>query len=152
MESKVSTDSSKSTGAFLIAITGIGLIGYAGLFIAQNFVGLIEIGIQPAEVGVTREQIQAFSQSLHDYISHVQIALGGFIASTGLALAIMAWYGVRRGEAWAWWGVVLTTVAWAAIATPFHYVYGYGSLAHLGPTYLALVLVAIGAYLARPWR
>ncbi len=152
MESEARTDSSRLIGAILITLAGIGLIGYAGLFIAQNFIGLIEIGLQPAELGVTAEQIQAFSPWLHNYISHVQIALGGFIASTGLAVAFLSWYGVRRGEVWAWWGVVLTTVAWAAIATPFHYVYGFASLAHLGPTYLALALVAIGAYLASPWR
>ncbi|MBI2953614.1 MAG: hypothetical protein HYY30_04820 [Chloroflexi bacterium] len=152
MQGEARTDSLKRIGAILITLAGVGLIGYAGLFIAQNFIGLIEIGLQPAEVGATEEQIRAFSQALHNYISHVQIALGGFIASTGLAMAFLAWYGVRRGETWAWWGVVLTTVAWVAIATPFHYVYGFGSLAHLGPTYLALVLVTIGAYLARPWR
>ncbi len=152
MEGEARPDSSMRIGGSLITLAGVGLIGYAGLFIAQNFIGLIELGLQPAEVGATEEQIQAFSPGLHNYISHVQIALGAFIASTGLAIAFLAWYGVRRGEAWAWWGVVLTTAAWAAIATPFHYVYGFGSLAHLGPTYLALVLVAIGAYLARPWR
>lgn len=57
---------------------------------------------------------------------------------------------MRQVESWAWWGVVLTTALWAVVATPFHYLYGVGSLAHLWPTYLALVAVVVGAYLARP--
>lgn len=146
------TTASQTTGAVLMALVGVGLVGYAVWFVVQNFTGLIEIGISPAEVGKTREQILAFSPGVYNYIGHVQVALGGFIAATGVAISFMAWYGVRRGIIWAWWGVALTTVVWAVVATPFHYVYGFGSLAHLGPTYLVLVLVAIGAYLARPWR
>jgi hypothetical protein len=35
------------------------------------------------------------------YISHLHIALSGFITATGLAIAGLSWYGVRRGERWA---------------------------------------------------
>ncbi|MBI4317836.1 MAG: hypothetical protein HY675_05050 [Chloroflexi bacterium] len=146
------TAGSQAIGALLVALVGVGLVVYGLWFIIQNFKTLIEIGLSPDEVGKTGEQIRTFSPGVYNYISHVQVALGGFIAATGVAIAFMAWYGVRRGESWAWWGVVITTVAWVAIATPFHYVYGFGTLAHLGPTYFALAFVAIGGYLTRPWR
>jgi hypothetical protein len=133
-----------------MALAGIGMIGYSVAFLLQNFLGLIELGLSPAEVGATQEEIWAFSPGVYNYISHVQIALGGFIAATGLAVAFMAWYGVRQGESWAWWGVVTTTFVWVVIATPFHYVYGLGTLAHLWPTYLVVAVVAVGAYLTRP--
>jgi hypothetical protein len=128
------------------------MIGYTTWFIVQNFTHLIEIGLSPVEVGKTKEQIWAFSPGVHNYISHLQVTLGSFIAATGLAIAFLAWYGVRRGAVWAWWAVVLTTLLWVGVSFPPHYAYGFGTVAHLGFAYLALVLVVIGAYLARPWR
>ncbi len=146
------TASRTAIGATLMAVTGVGLIGYAIWFIVQNFAGLIEIGLSPVELGKTREEIWAFSPGVYNYISHLQVALGGFMAATGRAIAFAAWFGVRQRESWAWWAVMLTTVLWAGVTLQLHYVYGFGTLAHLGLGYVALTLIAIGGYLARPGR
>lgn len=152
MQTTERTTDTVALGVALMALAGLGMVGYAAWFIVQNFTGLIEIGLSLAEVDKTEEQIRAFSPDVYEYISHLQVNLGGFMAATGLAIALLAWFGVRRRESWAWWGVVLTTLLWAVVGLPIHYAYGFGALAHIGPGYLAVALVSIGAYLARSGR
>src|SRR5262245_49070330 len=89
-------------GAALMALAGIAFIGYGVIFFVRNFSGsFLEVGIGPGEVGVGRDDIKAFDTNLYGYISHLHIALSGFIAATGLATAALSWYGVRRGQWWA---------------------------------------------------
>ncbi|MGX1159882.1 hypothetical protein RKD54_000791 [Pseudarthrobacter sp. SLBN-100] len=54
----------------------------------------------------SKAEVEAFSPQLYHYISHLHIALSGFITATGLAIAGLSWYGVRRGERWAFTGAV----------------------------------------------
>jgi hypothetical protein len=90
------------TGATLMAVAAVGFIGYALLFLVRNFTdSFLELGIGPGEVSVGKDQIQQLSPSLYHYISHLHIALSGFIAATGLAVLLLAVYGVRAGQAWA---------------------------------------------------
>jgi hypothetical protein len=62
----------------------VGFIGYAVIFLARNFThSFLELGIGPNEVQVGKDAIQQFSPSLFHYISHLHIAVSGFIAATG---------------------------------------------------------------------
>src|SRR5919199_6942504 len=80
-----------SRGAVLMAIAAAGFIGYAVLFLVRNFTdSFLELGIGPAEVSVGKDQIQQFSPSLYHYVSHLHIAVSGFIAATGLAVLLLA--------------------------------------------------------------
>lgn len=49
---------------------------------------------------------------------------------------------------WAWVTAVLTPVLGLAVALPLHYPYGFDTLAHLGPIYLATGIFVIGALVA----
>ena len=69
------TETSVATGANLVALAGLGLIGYGVMFLIRNFTGFIELGLTAHHVGGTPEQIQSFSQNLYNYISHLQVAL-----------------------------------------------------------------------------
>src|SRR5215203_6785213 len=98
-----SAASAINRGAALMAIAAAGFIGYAVLFLVRNFTdSFLELGIGQNEVSVSKDQIQQFSPSLYHYISHLQIGLSGFIAATGLAVLLLAIYGVRSGQTWAW--------------------------------------------------
>jgi hypothetical protein len=69
-------------GAAVMALAGLGFVGYAVLFFIQNFTAsFLELGIGPAQVDVGRTEIQAFSPDLYHYISHLHIAVSGFIAA-----------------------------------------------------------------------
>ena len=137
-----------SRGAAIMALGGIGFVGYGLLFFVQNFTGFLELGISHAEVDVGRADIQRFSPSLYHYIGHLHIALAGFIAACGVAVAALAWFGVRRGELWAWVTAVVVPVLALAVALPAHYPYNLDTVGHLGLIYADTVLFCVGAALA----
>jgi hypothetical protein len=136
-------------GATLMAVAAAGFIGYAGLFLVRNFTNsFLELGIGPREVDVGKDQIQQFSPSLYHYISHLHLAVSGFIAATGLAVLLLAIYGVRSGQAWAWVAAVAAPVLALAIALPAHYPWHLDTLGHLGLLYLATLVFVVGALLS----
>lgn len=138
-------------GSALMALAGLGFIGYAVIFFVLNFTdSFLELGITDSEVDVSRSEIQAFSPDLFEYVSHLHIAVAGFIAAAGLATASLAWYGVRRGETWAYVTAVATPVLGLAVALPAHYPYGLATIGHLGLIYLAVLVFVVGAALALP--
>jgi hypothetical protein len=121
-------------GAGLMTLAAVAFIGYGGIFFVRNFSNsFLELGIGPAQVDVGKAQIQAFSPSLAHYISHLHLAVAGFVAATGLAVAVLSWFGVRRGHLWAWVGAVAAPVLALAVALPAHYPYHLDTLGHLGP-------------------
>jgi hypothetical protein len=136
-------------GAALMSIAGLAFIGYAVIFFIRNFTGsFLELGIGHNEVDVGRTEIKAFSPDLYEYISHLHIAVSGFIAATGLAVAALSWFGVRHGELWAYVTAVAAPVLGLAVALPAHYPYGLATLGHLGLIYLATLVFVAGALIA----
>src|SRR5687767_12787771 len=99
-------------GSWLMGTAAVGFIGYAVIFLVRNFTdSFLELGIGPGEVQVGKDAIQQFSPSLFHYISHLHIAVSGFIAATGLAVAL-----------------------------PAHYPNHFDTLGHLGLIYLATLI------------
>lgn len=139
---------SAELGAKVVALAGVGLVGYGIMFLIRNFSGFIELGLTPHHVGGTPEQIQGFSPALYNYISHLQVALSAFIIALGLAVIALAWFGIRTGQKWAMWTAFLTPVIGVAIALPLHFVYGIGTLGHLGLIYLDAVILLVGTVLS----
>jgi hypothetical protein len=139
------------TGAWLMTLAGLAFVGYGGIFFARNFShSFLELGIGPGQVDVDKAQIQAFSPSLAHYISHLHLAVAGFVAATGLAVAVLSWFGVRRGYLWAWGGAVAAPVLALAVALPSHYPYHLDTLGHLGLIYVATAVFVAGALAALP--
>src|SRR5215207_4383799 len=135
-------------GSLIMAIAGAGFIGYAVIFFVRNFGSFLELGIGRGEVNVDKAQIKEFSPSLYDYISHLHIAISGFIAATGLAVVALAWFGVRRGQVWAWVAAVAAPVLALAVALPAHYPNDLDTAGHLGLIYADTALFVVGALLA----
>lgn len=144
-------DSKLRVGSILMSLGSLAFIGYAVAFFVRNFTdSFLELGIGPEQVDVGRSEIKAFSPQLFDYVSHLHIAVSGFIAATGIAVLMLSWFGVRRAMAWAWVGAVAAPVVALAVALPAHYPWGFATLGHLGPIYLATVIFVAGALLALP--
>ena len=138
-------------GSGLMTAAAVGFIGYAALFFVRNFTdSFLELGIGANEVSVGKAQIVEFSPSLFHYIGHLHIAVSGFIAATGLAVAALSWVAVRRGELWAWVTAVAAPVLALAVALPAHYPNDFDTLGHLGLVYLATAIFVVGALLALP--
>ena len=135
-------------GANLVVLAGIGLVGYGLMFLVRNFTGFIELGLTPEHVGGTPEEIRAFSAHLYNYISHLQVAVAAFIIALGIAVIALAWNGIRAGQRWALWTAFLAPVVGVGLALPLHYVYGIGTLGHLGLIYLDAAILLAGTVLA----
>jgi hypothetical protein len=136
-------------GSAVMALAGLGFIGYAVMFFVRNFTNsFLELGIGHNEVSVGKDEIKAFSPSLYEYIGHLHIAISGFIAATGLAVVALAWFGVRRGQIWAWVAAVAAPVLALAVALPAHYPNDFDTFGHLGLIYADTLLFAVGALIA----
>jgi hypothetical protein len=145
----VASDARLRTGAAIMTAAAIGFIGYAVLFFVRNYTdSFLELGIGPGEVSVGKDEIVKFSPSLFHYVGHLHIAVSGFIAATGLAVAALAWFGVRRGQLWAWVAAVAAPVLALAVALPAHYPNDFDTLGHLGLIYLATLVFVVGSLLA----
>jgi phosphoglycerol transferase MdoB-like AlkP superfamily enzyme len=146
--SPASTGTGAQPGANLVVLAGIGLVGYGTMFLYRNFTGFIELGLTPEHVGGTPDQIRAFSPHLYNYISHLQVAVAAFIIALGVAVISLAWNGIRAGQRWAVWTAFLAPVVGVGLALPLHYVYGIGTLGHLGLIYLDALILLVGTVLA----
>ncbi len=143
------SESSLRWGSWLMGLAAVGFIGYAAIFFVLNFTDqFLELGIGPEQVPVGKDEIQAFSPQLFEYISHLHIAVAGFIAATGLAVLFLVAYGVRRGVMWAWVGAVAAPVLGLAVALPAHYPNGFDTIGHLGLIYANVAIFVVGALLA----
>lgn len=136
-------------GVWLMSFAGLAFIGYALIFFIRNFTGdFLELGIGPDQVASGKEEIKAFDNDLYHYISHLHIAISGFLAALGLAVIFLSWFGVRRGYMWAWVGAVASPVLALLVALPAHYPWGFDTIGHLGLIYLATGIFVVGAVLA----
>ena len=136
-------------GVNLMVLAALAFMGYAVIFFVRNFTGdFLELGIGSGQVASGKEEIKAFDNDLYHYISHLHIALSGFIAATGLAVAALSWFGVRRRYVWAWAAAVAAPVLALAVALPAHYPWGFDTIGHLGLIYLATAIFVVGAVLS----
>lgn len=137
-------------GALLMALAGVAFIGYGVVFLARTFFGSgFELGVATLN-GVTRADLNAIDPAIVHYINHLHVATAAFIIATGIAIAALAWYGVRSGQVWAWATAVVAAVVGLALALPMHYadLFTHNWVTHLGPVYLATIVFVVGAGLA----
>src|SRR5438093_11134847 len=108
-----------------------------------------ELGVETLN-GVTRDQLNALNPAIVHYIGHLHVATAGFIAATGIAVAALSWYGVHRGEWWAWIAAVVSPVVGLAVALPYHYTGTFEQhwVTPLRPIYVATLVFVVGAVLA----
>ena len=148
-ESRREESTALKWGVNLMTLGAVSFIGYAVIFFVLNFTdSFLELGIGSNQVASGGDEIKAFDSDLYHYISHLHIAVSGFIASTGLAVAALSWFGVRRGYMWAWTTAVAAPVLALAVALPAHYPWGFATIGHLGLIYLATAIFVVGALLA----
>jgi hypothetical protein len=139
-----------NTGPGLMVLGAALFFLYAVVFLIRSFMGAgFELGVDTLN-GVTKDQLNTLNPAIYAYITHLHVAVSGFIASTALAVGAIAWYSVRKSEWWGWWVAVIAPVLALAVALPLHYTGGFHVdwVAHLGPIYVATVLYVAGALLA----
>src|SRR5216110_946989 len=143
-------NSAVRTGSVLMVIAALAFVGYAVVFFIRSFTGTgFELGVETLN-GVTRDNLNSLNPAIMHYIGHLHVATAAFIAATGIAVAALSWYGVRRGEWWAWIAAVVSPVVGLAVSLPYHYTgtFEHNWVTHLGPIYVATVVFVAGALLA----
>jgi hypothetical protein len=148
VSSPVPAGARSNLGANLVLLAGAGLVGYGVVFLVRNFTGFIELGLTPQLIGGTPEDIRAFSPHLYNYISHLQVALAGFMIALGIAVIATAWNGIRTGQRWALWTAFFAPLVAVVVGLPLHYPYGFATLGHLGVIYLEVAMLLVGTVLA----
>lgn len=153
-ETEVQVDTTLRNGSILMVLGALGFVGYGLVFLVLAFVGDgFEIGVTTLD-GLGRAQLAASSPETAYYIVHLHVATAAFIVSTGFAVAALSWYGVRRGQRWAWATAVIAPVVALALAIPMHWTaeaFAHDWMSHLGPIYLATIVFVVGAAVAY-WR
>lgn len=139
-------------GALLMTIGAVGFIGYGLVFFVRSFSGPgFELGVTTLN-GLTPADVEAFSPAVMHYIRHLHVAVAEFIIATGIAVAALAWFGVRRGQWWAWVAAVAAPVVGLIVVVPMHYEgqFTFDHATHLGPIYVATAVFVVGAIWAVP--
>src|SRR5262245_6339371 len=108
-------------GAVVMVVGAALFLLYAVVFLFRAFSGEgFELGV-PTLNGVTTEQLNKLNPAIMGYITHLHVAVAGFIAATSIAVIALVWFGVRGGAWWAWIAAVVSPVVGLAIALPMHY-------------------------------
>ena len=141
------TDPSKlRQGSVLIAITGVGLVGYSLTFLYVAYVGSgFELGVETLG-GVTRAELAASNPAVLHYIDHFHVGFGAVLGALGITIAALAWYGIRDGSRWAFntTFVIATLALVANFAIHYDAGFDYDFMIHIAPSLLITGLVIVG--------
>ena len=146
----MSREQSLRNGAALMVLGALIFFVYAVVFFFRAFAsGGFEVGVETLN-GVTPQQLDGLNPAIMGYVTHLHVAIAGFIAATAVAVGGLAWYGVRSGLWWAWITGVISPVLGLAVALPLHWMghFNYDWLSHLGPIYLGTIIYVVGAAVA----
>ena len=149
-EETMSREQSLRNGAGLMVLGALIFLVYAVVFLFRAFGSSgFELGVDTLN-GITTDQLDKLNPAIMGYITHLHVAIAGFIAATAIAAGGLAWYGVRDGLWWAWIIAVIVPVVGLAVALPMHYMghFNYNWVSHLGPIYVGTVIYVVGALVA----
>ncbi|HWH08325.1 MAG TPA: hypothetical protein VNX21_03935, partial [Candidatus Thermoplasmatota archaeon] len=141
-------------GQLAFVTLGVGLV-LAGLYVSVVGSTRVFVAEDLAFLQTSAEAVRAANPRLPALIAHDRAGLGGALVSDGLAVLLLALWGVRRGAAWVWWALLLAGAAGFAGALGVHAAVGYTDARHLAPALLALAVWGAGlawtrAYLRGP--
>ncbi len=127
----------------LVALTGAVLIasGVFALILAAT------VKLLPYDyhyLGMTMEQLCAAADCrVVQFLAHDRVAFGGSIIAVGILYTWLACQPLRRGEAWAWWTLLLSGIT--GFGSFLTYLgYGYLDVAHAIATLLLLSVYLVG--------
>ncbi|KHO27163.1 hypothetical protein QQ44_06535 [Mycolicibacterium setense] len=137
-------------GQLLFIGLGAGLAA-AGATI--SFVGLTDVFVS-TDLGYMHTHgaaLRTADPQLISFIAHDRAGFGGALIGSGLAIALTALWGFRRGERWVWWTLLIGFVTGTLPALAVHYAIGYTTFIHLLPVYVLVVATAAALVLSRPY-
>jgi hypothetical protein len=134
-------------GRGMLLLTGIGMV-VAGLTITTIGAIVVFVPQDLAFIGLDRAALDAIDRHLVPLIAHDRAGFGGGLATTGLIVLAVVWFGRPSGALWQ--ALALAGVAGFGAAIGVHGLIGYLDLTHVGPAVVAAWLFVIGMILVRP--
>ncbi|MGH8658082.1 MAG: hypothetical protein ACREV4_06305 [Gammaproteobacteria bacterium] len=136
-------------GAAIMVLGNLVFLIFAVATLFRVIDGGIALGVETFN-GVTTELLNKLNPAIMYYSMHVHVVLAGFVVSTAIATAALAWYGVRNGSWWALITAVVAPVVGLIIALPMHYMglFEYNWMSHLGIIYLGAIVYVAGVLVA----
>jgi hypothetical protein len=128
-------------------------IGFAvaGLFI--SFIGATHVFV-PEDLEFMRTTAGAIASAgprLVPLVAHDRASFGGMLFVCGLVFLMTSLWGIRRGERWLWWALLLAGMAGYGAAIGVHYAVGYHSPFHLAPAFAGVALFGGALALLYPY-
>src|SRR5260370_8210424 len=145
----MSREQALQRGAVLMVLAALIFFVYAVVFFFRALSASgFELGVETLN-GVTPQQLNGLNSAIMGYIMHLHVAIAAFIAATAVAVAGLAWYGVRNGLWWALITAVISPVLGLVVALPLHYMghFNYDWVSHLGPVYVGTIIFVLGVVL-----
>lgn len=135
-------------GHFLLALTGVALAGSGGFALFLCLTGHF-LPHDVAHLGMDAKQLTLVSNpQLVNFMFHDRAAFGGALLSMGALYMWLVAFPLRRGEAWAWWTLVVSGVTgFGSFLT--YLAYGYLDQWHGVATLVLLPVYAAG--MTRAW-
>lgn len=117
-------------GRWMLFATGCGMV-IAGFTILG--VGMTQVFVPQdlAFMGLTREELNTISSRLIPLIAHDRAGFGGGLLSSGLLVALSAWYAPPSRTFWQ--ATTAAGIAGFSSAIGVHYIEGYTDFFHLAP-------------------
>jgi hypothetical protein len=134
-------------GRGLLLLTGAGMV-VAGMTITTIGAVVVFVPQDLAFIGLDRAALDAIDLHLVPLIAHDRAGFGGGLATTGLIVLAVVWFG--RPSRALWQALALAGVVGFGAAIGVHGLIGYLDLTHVGPAMLAAWLFVIGMVLVRP--
>jgi len=110
------------------------IVGMTRVFVLQD--------LQYMEITV--DELQRLNPRLISLIAHDRAGFGGGLASTGLAILLGAWCGLRPGARGFWWTFLAAGIVGFATSIGIHPIVGYTSFIHLLPAYIGALAFLVG--------
>ena len=137
-------------GSQLMVLGALSFVGYGIVFFFLTLYGdSFELGVTTLDSLTKADLLSQYPQVVH-YMDHIHIAVSAFIISTGIAVAALSYYAVRKGAMWALVTAVASPVVALVLALPMHYasLFTVDQSTHLGPIYIGTIIFVIGALMA----
>lgn len=137
-------------GQLLLVVHALGVLG-AGVVIGGFGVSRVFVHTDLEFMRTTREALEAANPYLLPLIAHDRASFGGNLVSLGLALLLIALWGVRPAAAWLWWTLLVAVAPAYAATLVVHFAVGYTDFLHLTPAYAGSLLFGLALTLTYPY-
>lgn len=137
-------------GAGLVVLAALSTVAHGLVFLYRTyFTPGFEAGVETLD-GLTHADLAATHPEVASYVTHVHVTLAGLFVAIGLAVAALAWFGIRRRHLWAWIAALVVPLLFLVPSLGVHQsvVFDFHTLVHLGPAAVGAPILLAGLALS----